>query len=104
MTHLYIDAQGREKTNHSFSGGDRFRFCPQLYKLERIDGWKEKVQKAAMLYGVAIENAVRYHHENGFSGGEARFITEWSRHRPDPKDEKHPNNFIVYNRDESSWE
>lgn len=101
--HLYIDSQGFEKTNHSHSGGDRFRYCPELYRLERIVGWHENVQKAAPLYGVAIENAIRFYHENDLKGGVGRFVQEWEQHRPQPDQPDHKNNAIVYNRDEKDW-
>lgn len=95
MAILYVNAQGREVKSHSFSGGDAFKFCPQKYKLSRIDGWQEKEKRASMEFGKALESAVQFHHENRLSGGPEEFLRLWTK----LKDAE-----VTYTATERDWE
>lgn len=77
--HLYINSKGKAVRSHSFSAGDTYHFCPQKYKLQRIDGWQEKGKKASLEFGKAVESAVQFHHENRLSGGPEEFARLWKK-------------------------
>jgi len=62
--YLYINSKGSEVWSHSFSAGEVYRFCPQKYKLQKINGWNEKETSAARLFGMDLEAAIRFYHEN----------------------------------------
>jgi hypothetical protein len=93
---LYVNSLGKEITRFSYSAGSDFNYCPQKFYLKRRLGWREKIRRAAMLYGIAIENAVRYYHENEFRGGVKRFADEWEKHKDDAG--------ITYSAKDKSWE
>lgn len=95
MTQLYINSKGFPVHSHSYSGGDSFHFCPQKYKLERLDGWKEKRKSAALEFGKALEYAIQVYHNN-FDVEEAvrAFRTQWDLWE---------NSEIEYTPVEGSW-
>lgn len=62
MAHLYVNSKGFEVRSHSYSAGSLFRECAQKYKLQRLDGWKEREQRASMEFGKAIETAIQAYH------------------------------------------
>lgn len=94
--HLYVNSKGFEVRSHSYSGGDRFHFCPQLYKLERVDGWKERRKSAAFEFGKALEEAIRVYHVNlNLTDGIAHFNQLWGEWRDKALD---------YTAVENSWE
>jgi hypothetical protein len=62
--YLYTNANGRRVTTHSYSGGATFSACPRLYRYQRVDGWKENTQSAAMEFGNAWEAAIQFYHSN----------------------------------------
>jgi len=80
VAYLYVNAKGKEVQSHSYSGGDTLKFCPAKYKLSRIDGWneREKDLKASLKFGIAMESALRFHHENGMAGGPEEFVRLWT--------------------------
>lgn len=80
MAYLYVNAKGKEVQSHSYSGGDTLKFCPAKYKLSRIDGWQEREKdlKASLKFGIAMESALRFHHENGMAGGPEEFVRLWT--------------------------
>jgi len=61
--YLYVNSKGYEVWSHSFSAGEVYRFCPQKYKLQKINGWNEKETSAARLFGMDLEAAIRFYHE-----------------------------------------
>lgn len=68
MPILYKNWAGYSITRHSYSAGQDFHTCPRLYKLKKIDGWREKDHKASMELGNAVEAAVQYYHTQGLPG------------------------------------
>lgn len=95
MAFLYIDAEGRERNRHSYSAGLEFDSCPYKYWLHRIQGWKEKDNKAALLFGRALEDAIQFYHQTNGKMGEDEFIRLWSL----CKDKE-----LVYTKREINWE
>src|SRR5208282_3480788 len=80
---VYVNSKGKEITRYSYSAGQDFRYCPQKFHLRRRIGWREKIRRATMLYGIAIENSVRFYHDNDLKGGVKRFEEEWAQHEKD---------------------
>jgi PD-(D/E)XK nuclease superfamily len=80
MAHLYVNSSAYEVRTHSFSGSETFNFCPQKYKLTRVDGWNEIGTSAARLFGLALESAVKTYHETGLDleAGLVHFTNEWT--------------------------
>ena len=63
MAYLYINSNGKEVRSHSYSAGSLFHECAQKYKLARLDGWKEREQRASQQFGIALEAAIKTYHE-----------------------------------------
>ena len=82
MAYLYINSKGTPWRKHSYSAGNTFDQCPLKYKLQKIEGWKEKENKARFMFGRAFENAVQWYHEHDGDLGSAiqRFCEEWQPH------------------------
>lgn len=57
---LYTNAQGQAVTHGSYSARESFRYCPQQFKLARVDGWDQKESRASAWFGKAIEAAVEF--------------------------------------------
>ena len=95
---LYINSKGFPITTHSHSGGADFRKCKALYKLGRLDGWKQKDQNASKEFGICIEEAIREYHQQNLreNSGVEEFIRRWNAVR-DIKD-------LVYTDREGTWE
>jgi hypothetical protein len=94
MAVLYIDAEGNERTRHSYSAGLEFTECPYKYYLHRVMGWKEKVNKAALQFGIALEDAIEFYHKTGLKNGEEEFIRLWMMSRDKE---------LVYTKKEVNW-
>ena len=78
MAHLYINAKGFEVRSHSYSAGSLFHECAQKYKLARLDGWKEREQRASQQFGIALEEAIRVYHQLDLGEALAHFQYLWS--------------------------
>lgn len=96
MAFLYINTKGLPWRKHSYSAGMTFDACPFKYKLQKIEGWREKDNKARFQLGKAFETAIQHHHENNGEGAVERFKTEWNAH----KDNKE----LQYTKVERDWE
>lgn len=98
MAHLYPRKDGKLVTIHSYSAGNDFKSCKRLYQLKKIEGWKEKEQKAAFKFGDCIEQSIRFFHESGLRAGSAgeEFTRLWLKHQD--------NKELVYTDKEASWE
>lgn len=98
MAFLYVSAKGKEVCSTSYSSGDLLHFCPQKYKLQKIDGWQEREKdfKASLKFGIAMESALRFHHENGMAGGPEEFVRLWTEHKDNPD--------LKFTPVEHSWE
>lgn len=77
MAFLYINSQGKPWQKHSYSAGSDFDLCPYKYYLRRVQGWKERDNKARLLFGRAVESAVQFYHEHGGVGGREEFHRLW---------------------------
>lgn len=77
MSFLYRSASGREVTHASYSAIADFDYCPQLFKLSRIDGYKEKEERGAFGFGKCVEDALQYFHANGMKPGDS--VDEFKR-------------------------
>lgn len=98
MPHLYENHSGKLVTIHSYSSGNTFKECKRKYKLSKLDGWKEKEQKAAFKFGDCIEQSIRFFHESGLRAGSSgdEFTRLWLKHQD--------NKELVYTDKEGSWE
>lgn len=93
---LYHNSSGRAVNVHSYSGGSTYEFCPTKYYHQRIGGWKEREEHAYFQFGIAVGEAVRYHHEHEMSGGPEAFERLWSVHKMNPN--------LTYTAKEGDWE
>ena len=81
MAYLYISSSGKPWRKHSYSAGNTFDQCPMKYYLQKIEGWKEKDNKAAFMFGRAVENAIQWYHEHDGNKQSTLnvFIEEWAK-------------------------
>lgn len=95
MAFLYISARGNPHRKHSYSAGNTFDQCPLKYKLQKIDGWKEKDTKAAFMLGRAFEQAIQWYHEHDGQGAIEHFLEQWQPHAA--------NKELKYTKVEKDW-
>jgi hypothetical protein len=95
MAYLYVNAQGREVRSHSYSAGSLFHECAQKYKLARLDGWKEREQRASMQFGIALEAAIKTYHELDLAEALITFRSIWGPLQ---------NAALTYTHTEQNWE
>ena len=95
--HLYINSKGYAVTHHSYSGSTSFNFCPRKYYLERVQGWSEKQERAAMKFGIALEAGVTFWHQRGqdTAAATSEFMRLWGAHKDAP---------YIYSKPEKDWE
>jgi PD-(D/E)XK nuclease superfamily len=96
MSHLYLNYNNKPVNSHSYSGGERFRFCKRRYYLERLQGWREREQKASLHFGRCVEDALKYHVDNKNSGGEEDFLRRWDKVKEIPD--------LTYTDKEGDWD
>src|SRR5260370_15174766 len=96
MGFLYIDSNGEEKTRHSYSAGVEFDECPFKFYMKRILGWRERDNKASVMFGRALESAIEFYHDNNGQGGVEEFQRLWIPHRA--------NETLTYTAKEIGWE
>ena len=65
MSILYRNSSGKDVTHTSYSARSTFNKCPRQFQLERIDGWSDKTQRAAPLFGKCIEAGLQAYEESG---------------------------------------
>ena len=97
MSILYKSASGREIRHLSYSAISDYDYCPQLFKLSRIDGYKDKGRRAAFEFGKAVEDAVQFYHANGLKEGDG--IDEFKRIWLKWKDIE-----LIFTAQEGSWQ
>jgi hypothetical protein len=95
MAFLYVNSKGTPWRKHSYSAGSDYDLCPFKYYLRRVQGWKERDNKARLLFGRALEQAVQFYHEHDGEGGREEFHRLWEIYR-DRKD-------IEYTKTEKDW-
>lgn len=96
MAYLYITTKGVPWRKHSYSAGNDFDQSPLKYFLRRVQGWKPKDNKAAFLFGRALEEAIQYYHENNGTRAIETFVAKWSAHKDNVE--------IKYTKTEKDWE
>lgn len=94
MAFLYINSKGTAWRKHSYSAGNDYDSSPVKYFLRRVMGWKERDNKARLRFGRALEEAIQFHHENGF-GGVENFLERWAKHEKDDT--------LIYTKTEKDW-
>ncbi len=97
MSFLYKNSSGREVKTSSYSAGSAYRRCPRWFKINRIDGYKEKKRSAAYEMGKVIESAIQFYHENGLKPGDC--VDEAKRLWLKLKDIE-----LVYTDQEQDWQ
>jgi hypothetical protein len=94
--HLYINSKGYFVTRHSYSGSDSFNYCARKYYLERVQGWTDKIDRAARWFGIALEAGVTFWHQHrqDSAAAVAEFVRLWVEHKEKP---------YVYSKPEKDW-
>lgn len=77
MSYLYKSASGNQVQHASHSALSSFRFCRRKFRLNRVDGWRQKDRKASLEIGKCFESAIQFFHENGCKPGDC--VDEWKR-------------------------
>jgi hypothetical protein len=64
---------------YSFTQISQCLCCPRQYRYRYLDGWREKEDKASMMFGRCFENALPAY----FTGedSKAAFFQEWRKYR-----------------------
>jgi hypothetical protein len=100
-TVLYTNADGKEVTHSSYSSRQTFKKCPREFQLERVNGWWDKEQRAAPLFGKCIEAGLQAYEESCRTPGAGVrvFHILWEDVKLTP-DFEH----LIYTACEVSWE
>jgi hypothetical protein len=93
---LYKSASGREVNDLSYSAISDYDYCPELFRLSRIEGYRDKEKRAAFQFGNCVETAIQFYHENGLKPGEG--VDEFKRLWLKFKDVT-----LVFTEQEGSW-
>lgn len=96
MAYLYINSRGKPWRKHSYSAGNRYDQCPYAYYLQKIQGWRERENKARFLFGRALEESIQWHHDHEGIGALEDFQHRWAQHK-DRKD-------LLYTATEKDWQ
>src|SRR5271155_857372 len=78
MAILYVNTKGEPHRKHSYSAGNDYDQSPLKYYLIRVLGWRGKDDKAAFLFGRAVEKAIEFYHDNNGRGIIERFQELWA--------------------------
>ena len=100
MSHLYIK-NGYNVTRHSYSAGQDYDSCPRRYQLARVQGWKEKVRRAALEFGNCVESALQHFHKTGCKPGSG--VDEFKRQWLDFGPETPAGKELTYSEREGDW-
>lgn len=98
---LYRNAAGQEVSHASYSARMDFKKCPRYFELTRVQGWRDKTERAAPLFGKCIEAGVQAFEENGREPGQAglTFVRLWADVKALPNFEK-----LEYGAAEGDWD
>lgn len=101
MSVLYKNVNGKDVTHASYSARSTFRHCPREFQLTRIDGWSDKSQRAAPLFGKCIEAGLQAYEESGRTSqkGVEVFIRLWEQVKQIPEFDK-----LVFTASEINWD
>ena len=64
---------------YSFTQISQYLRCPRKYRYRYLDGWREKEDRASMIFGRCFENALAAYFRDEDST--AVFFKEWQEHR-----------------------
>ena len=95
MAFLYITSKGIAWRKHSYSAGNTYDQSALKYYLQKIQGWREKDNKARFLFGHALEEAIQWHHDHDGIGAVEDFKHRWAQHK---------DSNLVYTATEKDWE
>lgn len=95
MGFLYVNSRGEPWCRHSFSAGNIYDQSPLKYYLSRVIGWKEKDDKARLMFGHALESAIQFYHDNNGAGITEKFQELWAPIKDIPN--------ISYTKTEKDW-
>ena len=95
MAFLYITTKGVPWRKHSYSAGNDFDQSQLKYYLRRVQGWKERDNKAAFKFGRALEEAIQFYHDNNGTRGIETFIAKWAVHKDDKE--------LKFSKTEKDW-
>ena len=84
-------------TIHSYSAGGVFRECARKYQLLKIEGWREREQRASARFGEAFESAIAHFYKQGCKPHTAveGFDQKWKTFKNVPD--------LVYKDKEGDW-
>jgi hypothetical protein len=97
MGFLYLNRKGEPHRRHSYSAGNLFDQSPFSYYLQKIQGWKQRDNKASFLFGRALEESIQFYHDNNGNGPAtlADFKNRWDTHKETPD--------LRYTKAEKDW-
>lgn len=98
---LYVNHKGQPVTHSSYSARQTFKKCPRQFQLERVEGWRDKENRAAPQFGKCVEAGVQRFEADGRKPGTAveEFARLWAEVKNLPEFPK-----FVYTDTEGSWE
>jgi hypothetical protein len=98
---LYTNPKGQPVTHSSYSSRSDFRKCPKYFELTRIDGWMDKENRAAPLFGKCIEAGIEYHEglERAPGTAVAKFTALWEAVKTVPDFAQ-----LVFTEKEKDWD
>ena len=98
---LYRNAAGQEVTHASYSARLDFKKCPRYFELTRVQGWRDKTERAAPLFGKCIEAGVQSFEEHAREPGRAEltFRRLWEDVKALPNFEK-----LEFTATEGNWD
>jgi hypothetical protein len=67
---------------YSFTQISRYLRCPRQYRYRYLDGWREKEDRASMIFGRCFENALAAYFRR--EDPTATFFKEWQQHQGAP--------------------
>ena len=78
---LYRNAAGQDVTHASYSARLDFKKCPRYFQLSRCEGWRDKTERAAPLFGRCIESSLQFFEESKRAPGTgaAMFSDLWAK-------------------------
>ena len=95
MAFLYVTSKGVAWRKHSYSAGNTYDQSPLKYYLQKIQGWREKDNKARFLFGRALEESIQWHHDHDGIGAVEDFIHRWGQFK---------DRDLLYTATEKDWE
>lgn len=98
---LYRNSAGKDVTHSSYSSRQTFKHCPRDFQLTRVQGWSDRVNRAATHFGRCIESGIQAFEENDrrANSGAHKFVVMWNEVKLLPE---FPT--LVYTGAEKSWD